>query len=68
MTTLTTHDLAERFRCLPRKVREAARTYGIGSNFGGRAGFRFSEVDADLLFEAMRIPTPVARRRKRRAA
>lgn len=36
MTTLTTHDLAERFRCSPRKVREAARTYGIGSNFGGK--------------------------------
>lgn len=61
----TTAEVAAEFRCSNKKVSELARSLGIGSNFGGRAGYRFSEADKAALLEALRPAAPVARRRRR---
>lgn len=66
--TLTTADLAERLRCSERKVRKAASALRIGVDLGGRAGYRYTEAEADLLWESLRPVQPVERRRRRRSA
>lgn len=67
MTTLTTEEVADRLRCSARKVRVEAAKLGIGANLGGRAGFRYTEADVEALWESMRPPQPVERRRRRSA-
>lgn len=66
--TLTTADLAERLRCSERKVRKSAVKLGIGIDLGGRAGYRYTEAEADALWESLRPAKPVERRRRRRAS
>lgn len=66
--TLTTADLAERLRCSERKVRKAAAHLGIGVDLGGRAGYRYTEAEADALWDSLRPVQTVARRRRRRTA
>lgn len=66
--TLTTADLAERLRCSERKIRKAAAALGIGADLGGRAGYRYTEAEADALWESLRPVQPVERRRRRRAS
>lgn len=66
--TLTTADLAERLRCSQRKVRRAAAALGIGADLGGRAGYRYTEAEADALWDSLRPAKPVERRRRRRSA
>lgn len=68
MSALTTHEIAEDLRCSPRKIRKVAAAIGVGVDLGGRAGFRYTEVEKDLIWEAMRPAKPVERRRKRRAS
>jgi hypothetical protein len=68
IATLTTADLAERLRCSERKIRKAAAVLGIGIDLGGRAGYRYTEAEADALWESMRPVQPVERRRRRRSA
>lgn len=66
--TLTTADLADRLRCKKRKVRDAAKALGIGIDLGGRAGYRYTEAEADALWESLRPVQAVERRRRRRAS
>lgn len=66
--TLTTADLAERLRCSERKVRKAAAALGIGVDLGGRAGYRYTEAEADALWNSLRPVQAVERRRRRRAS
>lgn len=66
--TLTTADLADRLRCNERTVRKAAAALGIGINLGGRAGYRYTEAEADQLWASLRPVQPVERRRRRRSA
>jgi hypothetical protein len=66
--TLTTADLAERLRCSERKIRKAAAALGIGADLGGRAGYRYTEAEADALWESLRPVQTVERRRRRRSA
>lgn len=68
IATLTTTDLAERLRCSERKVRKAAKALGIGVNLGGRAGYRYTEAEADALWDSLRPVQTVERRRRRRSA
>lgn len=65
---LTTAEVAERLRCSEWKVRKQSKALGIGANLGGRAGYRYTEADVDVLWDSMRPAPPVARRRKRRSA
>lgn len=60
-------ELAAEFGCSKRKVQDLARSLGIGANFGGAAGYRFSEADKQAILEALRPVAPVARRRRRSA-
>ena len=68
IATLTTEDLASRLRCSERKVRKAAAALGIGVNLGGRAGYRYTEAEADALWDSLRPVQTVERRRRRRSA
>lgn len=71
MTTpvFTIYEVAEEFRCSPRKVSDVARANSIGANLEGRAGWRFTASDKDALWDAMRPKaTPVVARRRRRSA
>lgn len=63
----TVYEVAEEFRCGPRKVATVAKAAGIGANLGGSAGWRFSESDKLALWDAMKpkVVTPVRRRRRR---
>lgn len=66
MQTQTVYEVAEEFRCSPRKVSDVARANSVGANLGGRAGWRFTEGDKLALWEAMRPkPAPAVRRRRR---
>jgi len=67
METETVYEVADQFRCSPRKVSDVARENGIGANLGGRAGWRFTEGDKLALWEAMRPAKPLVVRRRRRA-
>lgn len=68
MMTQTVYEVAEEFRCSPRKVSDIARANGIGAQLGGRAGWRFTEADKLALWEAMRPAKKAVVRRRRRAA
>jgi hypothetical protein len=68
MMTQTVYEVAEEFRCSPRKVSDIARANGIGAQLGGRAGWRFTEADKLALWEAMRPAKKAIVRRRRRAA
>lgn len=65
MQTQTVYEVAEEFRCSPRKISDVARANGIGANLQGRAGWRFTEAEKLALWDAMR-PAPVKVVRKRR--
>lgn len=68
-TVYTAREVAARLRCSYRKVLHLATSNGIGSNFQGSAGFRFTEQDiADLLAAARPAPKSTTPRRRRRAA
>lgn len=68
MMTQTVYEVAEEFRCSPRKVSDIARANGIGAQLGGRAGWRFTEADKLALWDAMRPAKKAIVRRRRRAA
>lgn len=68
MNTQTVYEVAEEFRCSPRKVSDIAREHGIGAQLGGRAGWRFTEADKLALWDAMRPAKKAVVRRRRRAA
>lgn len=68
MTTFTTADVAEQMRCSRRKITDTATAHRIGANLGGSAGFRFTETDIALLWEALRPASLTPRRRRRRSA
>lgn len=52
---LTTAKVAELLGMTPRKVTKTAREKGIGYDYGGRVGFRFTEGDVDRLLESLRV-------------
>lgn len=64
----TTADLAARLNVSRKTVLKRAGSLGLGLDFEGRAGFRYSEADYQRLVESMKPSTPVKPRRKRRAA
>lgn len=66
-TLATTFEVAQMFRCSGRKVLTEAKRIRVGSNLGGRAGYRFTADDIAALREAMRPPEQVERRRRRSA-
>lgn len=68
MTTRTAPELAAEWRCSTRKVSDAARQHGLGVNLGGRAGWRFTPVEAAALWEAMRPKVEIVRRKRRRTS
>ena len=65
----TTADLADEFQVHRKTIQKRAFALGLGVDFGGRAGRRYTEADRQRLDEPLRpvAPTP-ARRRRRRAA
>lgn len=66
----TTESLAADFQVDRKTLRRKARALGLGIDFGGRAGFRYSEDDRRKLIESLRPAPEVkkARKRTRRAA
>lgn len=70
MTTYehTTATLAAEFSIDRKTLRKKARTLGIGIDFGGRAGFRYSDEDRRRLIESLRPADPTKPRRQRRRA
>jgi Mn-dependent DtxR family transcriptional regulator len=64
----TTADLAARLNISRKTVLKRVKALGIGLDFEGRAGLRFSEADYQALVDSMKPSTPVAPRRRRRAA
>ena len=63
-----TNDLAAEFGISPKTVRKKGRALGIGINFTGTAGFRYSEADRQKFIESLRPVAPVTKPRRRRAA
>lgn len=63
-----TEDLAIEFGIAKKTVRRKASDLGIGINFSGTAGYRYSEADRQKLIESLRPVAPVTKRRRRRAA
>lgn len=63
MSDHTAADVARMFRCSKRKVTEEATRRGIGFNLGGRAGYRFTDLDVEKLRKAM-SPAPAPTRRR----
>lgn len=63
----TTADLAAEFGIATKTLRKKAARLGLGIDFDGRAGFRYSEADRLALIESLRPSNPTPRR-KRRAA
>lgn len=68
MQTQTVYEVADEFRCSPRKIAAVAREHGLGANLGGRAGWRFTQADKLAIWDAMRPKKAVAVRRRRRAS
>jgi hypothetical protein len=66
VNTQTVYEVAEEFRCSPRKISDVARANRIGANLGGRAGWRFTEADKAALWDAMRPAQPASTLRRRR--
>ena len=65
-----TSDLAAEFGVSPKTIRRRAATLNLGIDFGGRAGFRYSDDDRRRLIESLKpeAPAPRKRRNTRRAA
>lgn len=64
-------DLATEFDCSVKTIHKRAKALGIGINFGGRAGYRFSADDKHKLIASLktaRTSEHADRRRKRRRA
>lgn len=70
MTTYehTTTSLAAEFDVDRKTLRKKARVLGIGIDFGGRAGFRYSDEDRRKLIESLRPAAVTPKRRQRRRA
>lgn len=65
--TLTTSDVAAKFDVHNKTITRHAARLGLGINFGGRAGYRFSDADVTQLAEALKTqPAPVVVRRRQR--
>jgi hypothetical protein len=65
----TTATLAAEFGVDRKTLRKRARALALGIDFGGRAGFRYSDEDRRRLIESLRPVVPVkTRKRTRRAA
>lgn len=64
----TTADLAARLNVSRKTVLKRVKAIGVGLDFEGRAGLRFSEADYQALVDSMKPAAPVAARRKRRVA
>ena len=64
----TTGDLAGQFDVTPKTIRRRAASLGIGIDFEGRAGWRYSEADRQKLIDSMRPVEKPAPRKRRRAA
>lgn len=64
----TTADLASRLNISRKTVLKRVKSLGVGLDFEGRAGLRFSEADYQQLVDSMKPAAPVKARRKRRAA
>jgi hypothetical protein len=65
----TTASLAAEFDIDRKTLRKKARALSLGIDFGGRAGFRYSDEDRRKLIDSLRPVAPVkARKRTRRAA
>ena len=65
----TTATLAAEFDIDRKTLRKKARGLGLGIDFGGRAGFRYSDDDRRKLIESLRPVVPTkARKQRRRAA
>jgi len=60
---LTAAEVAARFGCSARKIKQEAARFGIGMNLRGRAGWRFSEADVEKLRRALTPPPAVEGRR-----
>lgn len=56
--TQTRAEVAAEFRCSPRKVSQVARRHGIGADFGGSAGWRFTPDDKRRLWAVMKPAKP----------
>lgn len=68
MQTFTVYEVAEDFRCGPRKVADVARANSIGANLEGRAGWRFTEADKLALWDAMKPKRALVVKRRRRVS
>lgn len=64
----TTATLAAEFDIDRKTLRKKARALGLGIDFGGRAGFRYSDEDRRKLIESLRPVDPSKVRRQRRRA
>lgn len=53
--TLSTAEVAKRLQMPTRKVSKTAREIGVGHDYGGRVGFRFTEADAEAILDSFRI-------------
>lgn len=63
----TSQHLADEFDVEVETMRRRLRELGLGLNFGGRAGYRYSEADRLALIESLRPVVTPARRRRRSA-
>lgn len=71
MTTYehTTASLAAEFDVDRKTLRKKAKALAIGIDFGGRAGFRYSDEDRRKLIDSLRpVQVTKARKPRRRAA
>lgn len=50
----TSKDLADEFGVEVETIRRRLRELGLGLDFGGRAGYRYSEADRAALIESLR--------------
>lgn len=64
----TTATLAAEFDIDRKTLRKKARALGLGIDFGGRAGFRYSDEDRRKLIDSLRPVDPSKVRRQRRRA
>ena len=52
---LTTREVADLFRCNPKKVSALATHLKVGMNLGGSAGYRFTEADVEAMRDHLRL-------------
>jgi hypothetical protein len=68
MSDKSTADVAGDLKCSKVMVHKLARSLGVGYDFGGSVGFRFTDADVQKMRDSLRIQAPVAARRRRRAS